>query len=88
MKSIFPIKEFILHVGRYYFQEYLFVIDINRIIALDLVRLYNNVSVMLERMYRDSRCGSLMLPWTAELCVDHLGRESLYEAGERDEAIE
>lgn len=53
MKSIFPIKEFILHVGRYYFQEYLFVIDINRIIALDLVRLYNNVSVMLERMYRD-----------------------------------
>ena len=22
----------------------------------------------LERIYRDSRCGSLMLPWTAELC--------------------
>ena len=45
-------------------------------------------SLPLERLYRDSRCGSLMLPWTAELCVDHLGRESLYEAGERDEAIE
>jgi len=42
----------------------------------------------LERLYRDSRCGSLMLPWTAELCVDRLGRECLYEAGERDEAIE
>ena len=39
----------------------------------------------LERMYRDSRCGSLMLPWTAELCMDKLGRECLYESGERDE---
>ena len=42
-------------------------------------------SLPLERIYRDSRCGSLMLPWTAELCVDRLGRECLYEAGERDE---
>ena len=42
----------------------------------------------LERLYRDSRCGSLMLPWTAELCVDRLGRECLYEAGERDETID
>jgi alkylation response protein AidB-like acyl-CoA dehydrogenase len=45
-------------------------------------------SLPLERLYRDSRCGSLMLPWTAELCIDRLGRECLYEAGERDEAIE
>jgi alkylation response protein AidB-like acyl-CoA dehydrogenase len=45
-------------------------------------------SLPLERLYRDSRCGSLMLPWTAELCVDRLGRECLYEAGERDEAID
>lgn len=42
-------------------------------------------SLPLERIYRDSRCGSLMLPWTAELCVDRLGRECLYEPGERDE---
>ena len=42
-------------------------------------------SLTLERMYRDSRCGSLMLPWTAELCMDRLGRECLYEAGEQDE---
>ena len=42
-------------------------------------------SLPLERLYRDSRCGSLMLPWTAELCVDRLGRECLYEAGEQDE---
>ena len=42
-------------------------------------------SLPLERMYRDSRCGSLMLPWTAELCIDRLGRETLYEYGEQDE---
>jgi alkylation response protein AidB-like acyl-CoA dehydrogenase len=39
----------------------------------------------LERIYRDSRCGSLMLPWTAEICLDRLGRESLYEPGEKDD---
>jgi alkylation response protein AidB-like acyl-CoA dehydrogenase len=39
----------------------------------------------LERLYRDSRCGSLMLPWTAELVVDRTGREALYEPGEKDE---
>ena len=38
----------------------------------------------LERIYRDSRCGSLMLPWTAELCLDRIGREALYEPGETD----
>ncbi len=39
----------------------------------------------LERMYRDARCGSLMFPWTAEVCLDRLGRETLYEKGETDE---
>ena len=38
----------------------------------------------LERLYRDSRCGALMLPWTAELCMDRIGREALYEVGEKD----
>ncbi len=38
----------------------------------------------LERLYRDSRCGALMLPWTAELCLDRIGREALYEPGEED----
>jgi alkylation response protein AidB-like acyl-CoA dehydrogenase len=38
----------------------------------------------LERLYRDSRCGALMLPWTAELVLDRMGRETLYEAGEKD----
>lgn len=39
----------------------------------------------LERLYRDARCGSLMLPWTAELCLDRLGREALYLPGESDQ---
>ncbi len=42
-------------------------------------------SLHLERIYRDSRCGSLMLPWTAELCLDMLGRGALYNPGETDE---
>jgi len=41
-------------------------------------------SLPLERIFRDSRCGSLMLPWTAELCLDRIGREALYEPGESD----
>lgn len=41
-------------------------------------------SLPLERLYRDSRCGALMLPWTAELCLDRIGREALYESGESD----
>ena len=45
-------------------------------------------SLPLERLYRDSRCGSLMLPWTAELCLDRLGRECLYAGAEGDERIE
>ena len=42
-------------------------------------------NLALERVYRDSRCGSLMLPWTAEICLDRIGRESLYRPGEKDE---
>ncbi len=38
----------------------------------------------LERLYRDSRCGSLMLPYTADTCLERLGVEALYRNGERD----
>ncbi len=41
-------------------------------------------SLPLERLYRDSRCGSLMLPWSADLCLERLGRDALYLPGERD----
>jgi len=30
----------------------------------------------------------MMLPWTAELCLDRLGHECLYAAAEGDESIE
>ena len=39
----------------------------------------------LERLYRDSRCGSLMLPWTPEICMERLGRESVLDPNELDE---
>ena len=42
-------------------------------------------SLHLERLYRDSRCGALMLPWTAELCTDMIGKAALYEPGESDD---
>jgi hypothetical protein len=42
----------------------------------------------LERLLRDARCGAVMLPWTAEICLDQLGRDSLYWAGEGEEEIE
>lgn len=42
-------------------------------------------SLPLERLYRDSRCGALMLPWTAELCTDMIGKAALYNSGETDD---
>jgi hypothetical protein len=38
--------------------------------------------LLLERRVGGSY---LMLPWTAEICLDRLGRETLYEADESDE---
>jgi alkylation response protein AidB-like acyl-CoA dehydrogenase len=32
----------------------------------------------LERLYRDARLGSTMLPWSAEVCMERLGRARLY----------
>jgi alkylation response protein AidB-like acyl-CoA dehydrogenase len=42
-------------------------------------------SFPLERLYRDSRCGSVMLPWMAETCLERIGRENLYEPNEKDD---
>jgi alkylation response protein AidB-like acyl-CoA dehydrogenase len=33
----------------------------------------------LERMYRDARLGSTMLPWSAEVCTERLGRARLFD---------
>ncbi len=37
-------------------------------------------SLPLERMYRDARLGSTMLPWSTEVCLERLGRARLYDA--------
>ena len=36
-------------------------------------------SLPLERMYRDARLGSLMLPWSTEMCLERLGRARLFD---------
>lgn len=41
-------------------------------------------SLPLERLYRDSRCGSLMLPWNADICMERIGHDALYLPGEED----
>ena len=43
-------------------------------------------SLPLERMYRDSRCGALMLPYTSEIMEDYLSVLTLYDMDEVDEA--
>ncbi len=43
-------------------------------------------SLPLERMYRDSRCGALMLPYTSEIMEDYIGVLALYEMNELDNA--
>ena len=32
----------------------------------------------LEQYYRDARCGSTMLPWSAEVCLHRLGRHGIF----------
>ncbi len=37
---------------------------------------------LLERLFRDARCGATMLPWSVEVCLDRLGRARLYDEDE------
>jgi len=73
---------------RAYAAQYTIMENANAIAAL-AIRTCGGQSMLkslpLERLYRDSRCGALMLPWTAELCLDRIGREALYEPGETDD---
>jgi alkylation response protein AidB-like acyl-CoA dehydrogenase len=52
-------------------------------VASKAIRICGGGSIMrklpLEQYYRDARCGSLMLPWSAEVCLERLGRYGLYE---------
>jgi alkylation response protein AidB-like acyl-CoA dehydrogenase len=51
-------------------------------VASSAIRVCGGQSMMkslpLERMYRDARLGSTMLPWSAEVCLERLGRARLY----------
>ena len=41
-------------------------------------------SLPLERIYRDSRCGALMLPYTTEIMEDYLSMMSVYDMEDID----
>ena len=43
-------------------------------------------SLPLERIYRDSRCGALMLPYTSEIMEDYMSVLALYDLDEIDGA--
>lgn len=43
-------------------------------------------SLPLERIYRDSRCGALMLPYTSEIMEDYLSLLTVYDLDELDAA--
>ena len=80
----FPSKAEVL---RLYAAAYTTMENANAITAL-AIRTCGGQSMLktlpLERMYRDSRCGSLMLPYTAEIMEDYLSVLTLYEASEID----
>jgi alkylation response protein AidB-like acyl-CoA dehydrogenase len=40
----------------------------------------------LERIYRDARCGAVMLPWSVEACLGRLGRSGLFDDEDGREA--
>jgi alkylation response protein AidB-like acyl-CoA dehydrogenase len=52
-------------------------------VAAKAVRVCGGTTIMkrlpLEQHYRDARCGALMLPWSAEVCLDRLGRFGLFD---------
>lgn len=54
----------------------------NKVAALS-IRVCGGQSMLkdmpLERMYRDSRLGITMLPWSGEVCLDRLGQAKLYD---------
>lgn len=80
----FPTKQEVL---RLYASTYTVMENAQAISAL-AIRTCGGQSMLktlpLERMYRDSRCGALMLPFTAEIMEDYLSVLTLYEGDEID----
>ncbi len=40
---------------------------------------------LIERAYRDSRCGATMLPWSVEVCLERLGQSGLFNDVSNDD---
>lgn len=53
IKYAFPLREFVLNIGRYFSEEYQVTADVNRILAVDLVRTYNSLSFLTGELLRD-----------------------------------
>ncbi|MEM7797720.1 MAG: acyl-CoA dehydrogenase family protein [Chloroflexota bacterium] len=81
----FPSKEEVL---RLYVATYTVMENAQAISAL-AIRTCGGQSMLktlpLERIYRDSRCGALMLPFTAEIMEDYLSVLTLYDGDEIDD---
>jgi len=82
----FPTKAQVL---RLYAAQYNVMEAVQEIAAL-AIRTCGGQSMLktlpLERFYRDSRCGALMLPYTSEIMEDYMSVLSLYDLNELDDA--
>ncbi|MFT5115917.1 MAG: alkylation response protein AidB-like acyl-CoA dehydrogenase [Parasphingorhabdus sp.] len=82
----FPTKPQVL---RMYAAQYQVMEGVQEIAAL-AIRTCGGQSMLkdlpLERIYRDSRCGALMLPFTTEIMEDYLSILTLYDLDELDDA--
>jgi len=81
----FPSKA---EVMRIYAAQYAVMEGVQEIAAL-AIRTCGGQSMLktlpLERIYRDSRCGALMLPYTTEIMEDYLSMMTLYDMDSIDE---
>jgi alkylation response protein AidB-like acyl-CoA dehydrogenase len=52
-------------------------------VAAQAIKVCGGLSLLkpqaLERIYRDARCGAVMLPWSVEACLGRLGRSGLFD---------
>ena len=81
----FPSKS---QVMRMYAAQYAVMEGVQEIAAL-AIRTCGGQSMLkslpLERIYRDSRCGALMLPYTTEIMEDYLSMMAVYDMDEIDQ---
>ena len=82
----FPSKAEVL---RMYAAQYMVMEGVQEVAAL-AIRTCGGQSMLkslpLERMYRDSRCGALMLPYTTEIMEDYMSVLTLYDLHELEDA--